>query len=267
MARIDTLANFLTDVATAIKTKTGKTDPITPANFDTEIKNIEAGGSEDEELVASYISCIDGSLGANCTKLPNGITSIGEKAFYDYTNLALTELPESIISIGSNAFNNCINLALTKLPSGITSISSNTFNNCPKLALTELPSGITLIGDFAFCGCTNLALTELPENITLIDSYVFYGCTSLTEMTCLGDITRVSDAAFNGCTNLTKLAFPNITSVPTVYTNTFTSTPIESGTGYIYVPDDLVDSFKSASDWSSYANQIKPISELPTEEA
>jgi hypothetical protein len=35
MARIDTLANFITDIATAIKAKTGKTDPITPANFDT----------------------------------------------------------------------------------------------------------------------------------------------------------------------------------------------------------------------------------------
>ena len=44
MARIDTLANFLTDVATAIKSKTGKTDAITPANFDTEINSIEVGG-------------------------------------------------------------------------------------------------------------------------------------------------------------------------------------------------------------------------------
>ena len=44
MARIDTLGNFLTDVATAIKSKTGKTDTITPANFDTEIESIETGG-------------------------------------------------------------------------------------------------------------------------------------------------------------------------------------------------------------------------------
>ena len=44
MARIDTLANFVTDIATAIKAKTGKTDPITPANFDTEIASIEGGG-------------------------------------------------------------------------------------------------------------------------------------------------------------------------------------------------------------------------------
>lgn len=46
MARIDSLANFLTDIAAAIKTKTGKTDPITPANFDTEIASIESGGND-----------------------------------------------------------------------------------------------------------------------------------------------------------------------------------------------------------------------------
>lgn len=46
MARIDTLANFLTDVATAIKAKTGKTDAITPANFDTEIESISGGSAE-----------------------------------------------------------------------------------------------------------------------------------------------------------------------------------------------------------------------------
>lgn len=55
MARIDTLGNFLTDVAAAIKDKTGKTDTITPANFDTEISSIEGGGTSEnltEELNA-----------------------------------------------------------------------------------------------------------------------------------------------------------------------------------------------------------------------
>ena len=35
--------------------------------------------------------------------------------------------------------------------------------------------------------------------------------------------------------------------------------------GYIYVPDALVDSYKTATNWSTYADQIKPLSELPTE--
>lgn len=51
MARIDTLANFLTDVAVAIKNKTGKMDAITPANFDTEINSIEVSGDSNENIL------------------------------------------------------------------------------------------------------------------------------------------------------------------------------------------------------------------------
>ena len=37
------------------------------------------------------------------------------------------------------------------------------------------------------------------------------------------------------------------------------------GTGYIYVQDNLVEQYKSATNWSTYADQIKPLSELPQE--
>ena len=56
---------------------------------------------------------------------------------------------------------------------------------------------------------------------------------------------------------------PNITAVPKLRNiNAFKNTPIEKGTGYIYVPDNLVDSFKIAENWSTYADQIKSINEM-----
>ncbi len=56
---------------------------------------------------------------------------------------------------------------------------------------------------------------------------------------------------------------PNITAVPTLSnSNAFANTPIAQGTGYIYVPDNLVASFKTATNWSTYASQIKGVSEL-----
>lgn len=45
----------------------------------------------------------------------------------------------------------------------------------------------------------------------------------------------------------------------------FRGSAIESGTGYVYVPDELVESYKSATNWATYADQIKPISELEEE--
>lgn len=286
MARIDTLGNFLTDVAAAIKEKTGKTEPITPANFDTEIESIEAGGSGDEELVASFRSIIDGTNGANCTKLPNGITTIGEKAFQDCKNLALTKLPDSVTSIGDYAFDWCMYLAIAELPEGITSIGKYAFNNCRYWsALTKLPDSITSIGNYAFYRCWELALTklpnelvsigddafpncnaittlEIPAKVATIGSRAFESCTGLTSVTILGQPTRIDDFAFRDCPALEKVVLPNVTSVPTGKTTMFDNTPIKSGTGYIYVPDDLVDSFKNDAKWSTYANQIKPISEL-----
>ena len=44
MARIDNLTNFLTDVATSIRTKKGTTNKIAPKDFDTEIESIQSGG-------------------------------------------------------------------------------------------------------------------------------------------------------------------------------------------------------------------------------
>ena len=81
-------------------------------------------------------------------------------------------------------------------------------------------------------------------------------------MFCLGNITSIGNYAFYKCTNLSIFALPNITRVPTLGSDVFTNTPIANGTGYIYVPDDLVESFKSATNWSIYADQIKAISEM-----
>ena len=293
MARTNTLGNFLTDVADAIRKKKGTTDTILASDFDTEIESIETGGGStvtkgiiinefDENGYATDVSVVgmtsipnyyfaaNDNTNRNALnkyvkniQLPAGTTSIGIGAFQYCTNLALTELPAGITSIGVFTFYGCTNLALTELPSGVTSIETGAFNGCTNLALTELPGGITSMVNDAFNGCTNLALTELPSGITSIKPRVFNGCTSLTEMTCLGNITSIAIGAFTYCTKLSKFALPNITSVPTLSsTDAFHSTPIASGTGYIYVPDDLVESFKSATNWSTYADQIKAISEM-----
>ena len=45
--------------------------------------------------------------------------------------------------------------------------------------------------------------------------------------------------------------------------NVFTGTPIASGTGFIYVPDEAVETYKTATNWNTYASQIKGLSEIP----
>lgn len=179
-------------------------------------------------------------VGAN-VHLPNNLTKIGTQAFYEWNySWAITELPDSVTEIGQFAFYNNYYLALTKLPSSLIKLNSYAFNNCENLKVSETPVGVTLIPNSAF-----------------------YKCSSISEMTIKGVITQIDYNAFYGCSKLAKLVMPNITSVPTLKsTSAFDSTPIKSGTGYIYVPDSLVTQMQSASNWATYASQIKGVSEL-----
>ena len=193
-------------------------------------------GNEWEEI---FKSSIDNTYGSKVTKLPRGITTIGKYAFEYCTNLKITELPDTITSIGDNAFSNCTNLALTKLPSKLTSIGKNCFNRCNKLDIKEIPVGITIIPQYAFGYCNGIKTLNI-----------------------LGNITEFAGQCFYNCNYLEKVVLPNITSVPKLGSNVFDSTKISYGQGYIYVPDNLIEQIKSATNWSAYAERIKPISEL-----
>lgn len=193
-------------------------------------------GNEWEEILKS---CIDNTYGSNVTKLPEGITTIGKYSFYYRSNLILTELPESVTTIEDSAFGFCTNLKLTKLPSKLTSIGKNAFSKCTKLNISEIPSGVTTLSTYAF-------------------GY----CNGLKSVTILGDITEFGGQVFYNSGYLEKVVLPNITSVPILGNSVFGSTPISYRKGYIYVPDNLVEGIKVAENWSLYADQIKPISEL-----
>ena len=69
-------------------------------------------------------------------------------------------------------------------------------------------------------------------------------------------MSTVGASAFYGCTALASLTLRNTEVVTLAGATAFTNTPIASGTGYIYVPSDLVDSYKAATNWSTYADQI-----------
>lgn len=63
-------------------------------------------------------------------------------------------------------------------------------------------------------------------------------------------------------TNLCSLVIEQDTSICRLLgTDAFSETPISNGTGFIYVPDSLVDAYKAETNWSTFADQIKPLSE------
>ena len=139
MARTDTLTNFLTDVAAAIKAKKGDDTAIPAANFDTEIANLSSGGGDSSIL----IGLIDRT--ATSFEIPEGTTSIGVYAFAYCLSLASIIIPDGVTSIGEGAFGNCTNLTEidfsthTTVP---TLISTNAFSNTYANLVIKVPSAL-----------------------------------------------------------------------------------------------------------------------------
>ena len=118
--------------------------------------------------------------------------------------------------------------------SNATSIGQNAFRSCSKLTSVSFPNA-TSIGNTAFSSCSNLTEASFP-NATSIGNNAFSSCSNLTTIYVGTNISTVctlsSTTALGKCTNLTN----------------------------IYVPASLVNSYKSATNWSSYASKIKAAS-------
>jgi hypothetical protein len=162
--------------------------------------NVQGGSDEDFKAVIERT--------AVNPKLPNNLTEIGEYAFYNCSQLALTSLPNSITSIKNYAFYNCSQLALTSLPNSIEEdIGNYAFFGCSRLQLTSLPLGVKQALSQTFRNCTSLTTFLLHSGITALHDRCFMGCTGLTTVTFKGN-PFIYSSAFSSCSNLTDIYVP-----------------------------------------------------------
>ena len=165
----------------------------------------------------------------------NEITKVREYAFYEKKSLTSINLP------------------------ACTRIDYSAFRECTKLKSINVPV-CTIIDNSAFDSCESLTSIDLPA-CTSIYYGAFMNCTKLTSIN-LPVCTSISSSVFNSCTKLTSIKLANASKICTLSnSDAFKNTPIANKAGYIYVPDELVEQYKKATNWSVYANQIKPLSE------
>lgn len=204
------------------------------------------------------------------------ITSIGYSAFYGCKNLVSVDAP-NVSDVLNQAFFGCSSLTDVNLPN-VVKLYGGTFRTSG-LREADFPK-CTTISAHEFYGCPSLTRVSLPL-IENLQYQCLNGCSALTEVyapsaTTIGyaavrddtlikrldfpAATLIEQYCMHGCTSLDTLILRNTASVVTsADVNMLGNTPIANGTGYIYVPRALVDSYKSATNWSTFATQFRAL--------
>lgn len=236
--------------------------------------NIESGSGTDmlQTLIDTTKSCdrlFQNYTGDNVDFISGLDTSSVINMEYMFASCSkLTSIPQLNTSSVTNMeymFSSC--KSLTTIPQLDTSNVNDMqymFNQCTNLTtIPQLDTSSVYNMPSMFYYCSNL--TSIPQldtsNVYNIKN-MFKNCKVLETI----DITyyNVSSTSYstyfvNGCTALKSLIIRSFGTSYVLDTNSFTNSGIAKGTGYIYVPSSMVDTLKSATNWSTYASQIRAL--------
>ena len=110
--------------------------------------------------------------------------------------------------------------------------------------------GVTKVGESCLRHHTALIDVTLNQCKSVNDNG-FANCTNLEVVDMLGSGT-ISDNAFNGDTKLVHLLLRGASKTTLSSTSAFNSTPIIRGDGAVYVPSDLLATYKADSNWKNF---------------
>ena len=118
--------------------------------------------------------------------IKDGVTNIGNNAFFDYPALTSVEIPNSVTSIGESAFFQCMRLTSVTIGNSLTRIGKRAFENCVALLSVEFPNSLTNIEESAFVNCFVLTSITIPNSVTSIGNNAFVNCVNLKSFTFKG---------------------------------------------------------------------------------
>lgn len=181
-----------------------------------------------------------------------GVTSITNNAFYNCRSLTNVTIPESVTNIGLSAFSSCSSLTSVTMSNNVVTIGNFAFSYCNKLENVTISTSITLIPMNIFKGCEAIKNITIPEAVTAIGDSAFSGCKNLINIIIPNSVTSIGSSAFGSCSSL-----ENITLLPTTPPQLFESAlyGIPSSV-VITVPKGTLDAYKTATNWSTYADKM-----------
>lgn len=209
----------------SIRSKAGSSAQMTVDDAKTVVDNM-SGGAPDHYISFEFDQ--GGEQFGDISAEVHGLKYIRPYSFYNRVALASCTLPDDLLYIGDSAFYGCSVLRGISLPDTVSRIGSNAFRNCSNLSITALPRDITSIGQYSFSG-TAIEELDVPEGLSSIPAHAFDASTLLGTI-----ILRKTD----GVVTLSS-------------TNAFSNTKFRGTGGIAYVPEDLIETYKAATNWAS----------------
>lgn len=177
--------------------------------------------------------------------IPNGIRSIGVRAFTGSKQLRSISIPDSVVQIGDHVFSGCVSLMEIAIPDRVEFIGTGAFYHCNELQSAYIGSGVTEMGGNPFAGCGKLenivfsaehpmledrdgvifdktrnillyypsvAAAEsyaIPEGTSAIADYAFMECDRLKEITIPSSVRSIGISSFSDCDKIERLTIPD----------------------------------------------------------
>ena len=172
------------------------------------------GKTDASFTIPNSVTSIDWRAFYNCEGLTKvviggGVTSIGIGAFMECGSLTEVVIPASVTSIGYDAFYKCSSLTEVVIPDSVTSIGQETFRGCTSLTSVVIGNSVTSIGMSSFFDCISLTSVVIGNSVTSIGMSSFFDCISLTSVVIGNSVTSIDDYAFYGCDGLTEVVIPD----------------------------------------------------------
>ena len=143
--------------------------------------------------------------------LPNGLESIGQRAFY-YNDVMDITVPDTVTSIRDEAFRACISLDEIAFLDGLGYIGFESFRDCHSLTVLDIPDSVSSVGDGAFYICDSLTSVKVNTDIS---PRMFGYCSALEKVEFGGGVGNLGYGCFYMCESLTTVTVPeNVRSIP-----------------------------------------------------
>lgn len=182
------------------------------------------------------------------------ITIFGGSSMHLLPSCETITIPSNVTSFGGYTFHKSPAFKCIIFPRGVSKLETASLNYIDSLSVVSLPKSITSIGDAVFTDNKSMQEFIMPKYCSSLGTIVFRNCIYMTRFVSCNSLKTIGANCFYGCTAMKEYDFTDNITVPTLEnSNAFTGIPDDC---VIKVKSSMLNSFKTATNWSVYADYI-----------